>query len=117
MTTTLNFHPLPAVAASPEVIWVSDVEGGDSLDLLAGRSALNFGHPNAQLLKAAKAQFDRVTLTSRAFHHDRFARFWTELAGRKSSREPGPARSQASARSGVIVLSVEAIALSYTRLE
>jgi ornithine--oxo-acid transaminase len=49
--------------------------------MLAGYSALNFGHRNQRLIDAAKAQLDRVTLTSRAFHHDRFAEFCTELAG------------------------------------
>lgn len=50
------------------------------LDLLAGYSALNFGHRNRRLVEAAKAQLERVTLTSRAFHHDRFAAFCSELA-------------------------------------
>lgn len=59
---------------------MTDVEGRRYLDMLAGYSALNFGHRNARLIEAAKAQLDRVTLTSRAFHHDRFARFCTELA-------------------------------------
>lgn len=75
-----NYHPLPVVAASAEGAWVTDVEGRRYLDMLAGYSALNFGHRNARLIEAAKAQLDRVTLTSRAFHHDRFARFCTELA-------------------------------------
>lgn len=75
-----NYHPLPVVVASAEGAWVTDVEGRRYLDMLAGYSALNFGHRNARLIEAAKAQLDRVTLTSRAFHHDRFARFCTELA-------------------------------------
>ena len=52
---------------------MTDVEGRRYLDLLAGYSALNFGHGNRRLIEAAKAQLERVTLTSRAFHHDRFA--------------------------------------------
>ncbi|MEV6006006.1 ornithine--oxo-acid transaminase [Streptomyces sp. NPDC051976] len=75
-----NYHPLPVVVASAEGAWVTDVEGRRYLDMLAGYSALNFGHRNARLVAAAKAQLDRVTLTSRAFHHDRFARFCAELA-------------------------------------
>ncbi|MFE0625417.1 ornithine--oxo-acid transaminase [Streptomyces sp. NPDC058864] len=75
-----NYHPLPVVVASAEGAWVTDVEGRRYLDMLAGYSALNFGHRNARLIEAAKAQLDRVTLTSRAFHHDRFARFCAELA-------------------------------------
>nr|WP_030290658.1 ornithine--oxo-acid transaminase [Streptomyces katrae] len=75
-----NYHPLPVVVASAEGAWMTDVEGRRYLDMLAGYSALNFGHGNRRLLDAAKAQLERVTLTSRAFHHDRFAEFCTELA-------------------------------------
>ncbi|MFJ6520943.1 ornithine--oxo-acid transaminase [Streptomyces filamentosus] len=75
-----NYHPLPVVVASAEGAWMTDVEGRRFLDLLAGYSALNFGHGNRRLIEAAKAQLDRVTLTSRAFQHDRFAEFCTRLA-------------------------------------
>ncbi|MFE9633812.1 ornithine--oxo-acid transaminase [Streptomyces sp. NPDC006463] len=75
-----NYHPLPVVVASAEGAWMTDVEGRRYLDMLAGYSALNFGHGNRRLLDAARAQLDRVTLTSRAFYHDRFADFCTELA-------------------------------------
>ncbi|MEF3112692.1 ornithine--oxo-acid transaminase [Streptomyces chrestomyceticus] len=75
-----NYHPLPVVVASAEGAWMTDVEGKRYLDMLAGYSALNFGHGNRRLIEAAKAQLDRVTLTSRAFHHDRFAEFCTRLA-------------------------------------
>ncbi|GAA2249623.1 ornithine--oxo-acid transaminase [Streptomyces amakusaensis] len=78
--TAHNYHPLPVVVATAEGSWVTDVEGRRFLDLLAGYSALNFGHRNPRLIEAARAQLDRVTLTSRAFHHDRFADFCTELA-------------------------------------
>jgi ornithine--oxo-acid transaminase len=75
-----NYHPLPVVVATADGAWMTDVEGRRYLDLLAGYSALNFGHGNRRLIEAAKAQMDRVTLTSRAFHHDRFADFCRELA-------------------------------------
>ncbi|MET8229038.1 ornithine--oxo-acid transaminase [Streptomyces sp. NPDC005301] len=75
-----TYHPLPVVVATAEGAWMTDVEGRRFLDLLAGYSALNFGHGNRRLIDAAKAQLDRVTLTSRAFHHDRFAAFCAELA-------------------------------------
>ncbi|WP_419997327.1 ornithine--oxo-acid transaminase [Streptomyces boninensis] len=75
-----NYHPLPVVIASAEGAWVTDVEGKRYLDMLAGYSALNFGHGNRRLLDTARAQLDRVTLTSRAFHHDRFAEFCEQLA-------------------------------------
>ncbi|GLW16407.1 ornithine--oxo-acid transaminase [Streptomyces sp. NBRC 13847] len=75
-----NYHPLPVVVATAEGAWVTDVAGRRYLDLLAGYSALNFGHGNRRLLDAARAQLERVTLTSRAFHHDRFGDFCTRLA-------------------------------------
>jgi len=75
-----NYHPLPVVVATADGAWMTDVEGRRYLDLLAGYSALNFGHGNRRLIDAAKAQLDRVTLTSRAFHHDRFADFCGQLA-------------------------------------
>ncbi|MFD7626440.1 ornithine--oxo-acid transaminase [Streptomyces sp. NPDC059851] len=80
-----NYHPLPVVVATAEGAWMTDVEGRRFLDMLAGYSALNFGHGNRRLIDAARAQLERVTLTSRAFHHDRFADFCTaitELCGK-----------------------------------
>ncbi|MFF3321466.1 ornithine--oxo-acid transaminase [Streptomyces sp. NPDC002889] len=75
-----TYHPLPVVVASADGAWMTDVEGRRYLDMLAGYSALNFGHGNRRLIDAAKAQLERVTLTSRAFHHDRFGDFCTQLA-------------------------------------
>ncbi|WP_086731781.1 ornithine--oxo-acid transaminase [Streptomyces fradiae] len=75
-----TYHPLPVVVATAEGAWMTDVEGRRYLDLLAGYSALNFGHGNRRLIDAAKAQLDRVTLTSRAFHNDRLAGFAESLA-------------------------------------
>ncbi|MFD3498521.1 ornithine--oxo-acid transaminase [Streptomyces sp. NPDC058676] len=75
-----TYDPLPVVVATADGAWMTDVEGRHCLDLLAGYSALNFGHRNRRLVEAAKAQLERVTLTSRAFHHDRFAAFCEELA-------------------------------------
>lgn len=75
-----TYHPLPVVVASADGAWMTDVEGRRYLDMLAGYSALNFGHGNRRLIDAARAQLERVTLTSRAFYHDRFAEFCSELA-------------------------------------
>ncbi|AKJ11230.1 ornithine--oxo-acid aminotransferase [Streptomyces incarnatus] len=75
-----TYHPLPVVVATAEGAWMTDVAGRRYLDFLAGYSALNFGHRHPRLVAAARAQLERVTLTSRAFHHDRFAAFCTELA-------------------------------------
>jgi ornithine--oxo-acid transaminase len=75
-----NYHPLPVVIAEGEGAWVTDVAGRRYLDLLAAYSALNFGHRHPRLVGAAVAQLGRVTLTSRAFHHDLFAPFCRQLA-------------------------------------
>ncbi|MGA5260546.1 ornithine--oxo-acid transaminase [Streptomyces sp. ZS0098] len=75
-----NYHPLPVVVARAEGAWVEDVEGRKYLDMLAGYSALNFGHRHPALIEAAHRQLDRLTLTSRAFHNDRLAEFAQRLA-------------------------------------
>jgi len=75
-----NYHPLPVVVSRAEGSWVADVEGRRYLDMLAGYSALNFGHRHPALIEAAHRQLDRLTLTSRAFHNDRLARFAESLA-------------------------------------
>ncbi|GLW29774.1 ornithine--oxo-acid transaminase [Actinoplanes regularis] len=78
--TAHNYHPLPVVVAEAEGAWVTDVDGRRYLDMLAGYSALNFGHRHPGLIAAAHAQLDRLTLTSRAFVHDQFAEFCQGLA-------------------------------------
>ncbi|MEJ1198571.1 MULTISPECIES: ornithine--oxo-acid transaminase [unclassified Streptomyces] len=75
-----NYHPLPVVVSRAEGAWVEDVEGRRYLDMLAGYSALNFGHRHPALVDAAHRQLDRLTLTSRAFHNDRLASFAERLA-------------------------------------
>ncbi len=80
-----NYHPLPVVISRAEGVWVTDVEGRRYLDMLAAYSALNFGHQHPDLVKAARDQLERLTLTSRAFHNDQmgpFLRDLTELCGK-----------------------------------
>lgn len=77
--TAHNYHPLPVVVEHAEGAWMTDVDGKRFLDLLSGYSALNFGHGHPGLLRAAHEQLERLTLTSRAFVHDRFADFCAEL--------------------------------------
>jgi ornithine--oxo-acid transaminase len=78
--TAHNYHPLPVVISEADGAWVTDIDGKRYLDCLAGYSALNFGHRHPQLIAAAHAQLDRLTLTSRAFIHDQFAEFCHRLA-------------------------------------
>ncbi len=75
-----NYHPLPVVIAEAQGAWMTDVAGNRYLDMLAGYSALNFGHRHPELIAAAVEQMGRVTLTSRAFHHDQLGPFCQELA-------------------------------------
>ena len=77
---TRNYNPLPVVAASAKGAWVTDVEGKKYLDCLAAYSAVNFGHGNKTLIRAARKQLGKVTLTSRAFYHDQLGPFAKGLA-------------------------------------
>ena len=42
---------------------VVDADGREYFDMLSAYSALNFGHRHPEIVAAAKAQLDRVTLT------------------------------------------------------
>ncbi|MGW2159274.1 ornithine--oxo-acid transaminase [Nonomuraea sp. NPDC001699] len=74
-----NYHPLPVVIHEAHGAWVTDVEGKRYLDCLSGYSSLNFGHGNPKIIEAAQEQLKNLTLTSRAFYHDQFARFCAGL--------------------------------------
>jgi ornithine--oxo-acid transaminase len=79
-----NYRPLPVTLTVGEGARVRDTTGREYIDMLAGYSALNFGHRHPALVAAAHAQLDRLTLTSRAFGHELlepFARAVAELAG------------------------------------
>ena len=81
-----NYHPLDVVVATGSGALLTDVDGVEYLDFLAAYSATNFGHGHPALLAAAQAQLGRVTLTSRAFHHDQLAPFadgLTRLVGKQ----------------------------------
>src|SRR5438067_2808384 len=78
--STHNYHPLPVVITEAEGAWVTDADGRRYLDFLSAYSALNFGHRHPALVAAAVEQLGRVTLTSRAFHHDQLGAFCAELA-------------------------------------
>ena len=75
-----NYSPLPVVATSAQGAWITDVDGRRYLDCLAAYSAVNFGHRNPEVIAAAHAQLDAVTLVSRAFHSDRLGPFCAALA-------------------------------------
>ena len=74
-----NYDPLPVVLARGEGCWVEDVDGNRYLDCLAAYSAINQGHRHPRIMQAVTDQCDRLTLTSRAFHHDRLGRLLQRL--------------------------------------
>lgn len=74
-----NYHPLPIVISKAEGIWVEDPEGNRYMDMLSAYSAVNQGHRHPKIIQALKEQADRVTLTSRAFHHDKLGDFYEKL--------------------------------------
>lgn len=95
--TAHNYHPLPVVLRAGEGAWVTDVEGRRYLDCLAGYSALNFGHGHPAIVAAARDQLDRLTLTSRAFHHDQMGPFVESLAALAGKDKVLPMNSGAEA--------------------
>ncbi len=75
-----NYHSLPVAITRGEGVWVTDADGKRYMDFLAAYSAINFGHSNRELIAAAQAQLDKLTLTSRAFYNDQLGPFSQQLA-------------------------------------
>jgi len=74
-----NYHPLPIVISKAEGVWVEDPEGNKYMDMLSAYSAVNQGHRHPKIINALKAQADRVTLTSRAFHNDQLGPWYEKI--------------------------------------
>ncbi|MBU0684783.1 MAG: ornithine--oxo-acid transaminase [Candidatus Thermoplasmatota archaeon] len=74
-----NYHPLPVVISKAKGVWVWDVEGKKYIDMLSSYSAINQGHLNDRIVKAAIDQMKKVSLTSRAFSNDRMGPFLKKL--------------------------------------
>lgn len=82
MTLTPNYRPLDVTLTRGRGCRVTDTDGREYLDFLAGYSAVNFGHSHPRLVDAISEQVKRLTLVSRAFDHDLllpFAKALTEL--------------------------------------
>ena len=75
-----NYAPLNVVITDGSGAVMVDTHGDEYLDFLAAYSATNFGHGHPALVAAARAQLDRITLTSRAFHSDQLGPFAAALA-------------------------------------
>lgn len=65
-----NYHPLPVVLEKGRGIFVWDTDGARYFDFLSAYSAVNQGHCHPAIIGALKAQADKLTLTSRAFHNN-----------------------------------------------
>ncbi|MDP3682388.1 MAG: aminotransferase class III-fold pyridoxal phosphate-dependent enzyme, partial [Ignavibacteria bacterium] len=74
-----NYHPLDVVIEKAKGVWVWDVDGNKYLDCLAAYSAVNQGHCHPRIVNKAKEQFEKVTLTSRAFRNDQLPFLCKEL--------------------------------------
>jgi ornithine--oxo-acid transaminase len=74
-----NYHPLPVVISKASGCKVTDPEGKIYYDFLSAYSAVNQGHLHPHIVKAAREQLERVTLTSRAFHNDMMGSFLKKL--------------------------------------
>lgn len=92
-----NYKPLPVVLERGDGVWVWDVDGNRYLDMLSAYSALNQGHRHPAILRAAREQMDRLTLTSRAFHNDRMGPFLRELCERLGYEKALPMNTGAEA--------------------
>lgn len=78
--TARNYAPLPVTIAQGDGAWVTSTDGTKYLDLLAGYSALNFGHRHPGLISTAQEQLTHLTLSSRAFGNDQLPAFTAALS-------------------------------------
>ena len=92
-----NYKPLDVMLTRGERVWVWDLDGNKYLDCLSAYSAVNQGHCHPKILEAMVDQAKRLTLTSRAFHHDQLAPFYQELCALTRSHKVLPMNSGAEA--------------------
>jgi ornithine--oxo-acid transaminase len=92
-----NYDPLPVVISHGKGSWVEDVDGRRYFDAVSAYSALNFGHRHPRLVAAARAQLERLTLTSRAYRNDRLGEFSRRLAEACSKQRVLPMNTGAEA--------------------
>ena len=72
-----NYHPLPVVLSKGDGVYVWDVEGKKYYDFLSAYSAVNQGHCHPKIVGAMTNQAETLTLTSRAFYHDKLGVYET----------------------------------------
>lgn len=74
-----NYAPLPVVITRGEGVHVWDVEGKQYIDCVSAYSAVSHGHCHPRLVQALVKQAGQLSLTSRAFYHDKLASFLKRL--------------------------------------
>jgi ornithine--oxo-acid transaminase len=77
-----NCQPLGVILSRGEGVWPWDTQGNRYLDCLSAYSAVNQGHCHPKILAAMIEQAGKLTLTSRAFHSDRLAPFYEQIAAK-----------------------------------
>jgi ornithine--oxo-acid transaminase len=92
-----NYSPLPVVLTEGKGVWVWDNDGNKYMDMLAGYSAVNQGHCHPDIIKAAKNQMDRLTLTSRAFQNDQMGELLKKICNLSSFEKALPMNTGAEA--------------------
>src|ERR1700733_8356114 len=92
-----NYAPLGVVLSRGEGVWVWDTQGNRYLDCLSAYSAVNQGHCHPKIMAAMVEQARKLTLTSRAFHHDQLPLFYEEICALTGSHKVLPMNSGAEA--------------------
>ena len=75
-----NYKTIAKTMVRGKGIYVYDESNQKYIDCIAGYSALNQGHCHPNIIKAAKNQMNKLTLTSRAYHNNKMGDFCEKLA-------------------------------------
>lgn len=75
-----NYKTIAKTMVRGKGIFVYDESNQRYIDCIAGYSALNQGHCHPNIIKAAKKQMNKLTLTSRAYHNDKMGDLCEKLA-------------------------------------
>lgn len=70
-----NYHPMPVVLVRGEGVFLWDIADKRYYDFLSAYSAVNQGHCHPRIVGALIDQAQKLTLTSRAFHHNLLGAF------------------------------------------
>ena len=79
-----TYHPIPVALNRGQGVFLWDMEGKKYFDFLSSYSAVNQGHCHPRLVNIMKAQCEKLTLTSRAFHNSTlgaYAQYITQYFG------------------------------------